>query len=281
VSGYVKIRAPEIATGQRRKVPDLLEPALRITVLGSGTSTGVPVVGCDCKVCRSDKPRNKRLRPSVLLEEAGKVVLIDSGTDLRLQLLAAEVRQVDAVLYTHAHADHILGLDDLRPYCFRRSDGIPCYGSARTLAGLRQTFSYVFDGQPSEGGGKPVLELREIPAGPFEAAGLELEAIPLQHGSREVYAYRRGAFAYATDTNYIAAESMDRLRGLEVLILDALRYRPHPTHFSIEEAVAVARDLGAGRTYFTHLSHDVDCDDLAFPLPPGMELAYDGLRFEI
>lgn len=254
---------------------------MRVTVLGCGTSTGVPVVGCSCTICRSGKERNIRLRPSVLLEEGERAVLIDTTPDLRMQFLRAGVQRVDAVLYTHAHADHILGLDDLRPYCFKQAGGIPCFGSAQTLEGVRQTFAYAFDDSPSEGGGKPRLHPQAVAAGAFEAAGLAFEAIPLQHGSLEVYAYRRGAFGYVTDCNFIAASSLDRLLDLEVLILDALRYRPHPTHFSIAEAIEVAAGLGARRTYFTHLSHDVDYDHLEFPLPPGMELAYDGLQIEI
>lgn len=254
---------------------------VRVTVLGCGTSTGVPMVGCDCAICLSGEERNIRLRPSVLLEDGGQTVLIDTAIDLRLQFLRAGVRRVDAVLYTHAHADHILGLDDLRPFCFKRADGIPCYGAAHTLEGVRRTFSYAFDDTPAEGGGKPRLVPQAITAGFFEAAGLAFEAIPLRHGSLEVFAYRRGAFGYVTDCNFIADSSLDRLAGLEVLILDALRYRPHPTHFSIAEAVAVATRLKARRTYFTHLSHDVDYGNVEFPLPPGMELAYDGLRFEV
>lgn len=257
------------------------EIQVRVTVLGSGTSTGVPVVGCSCAICRSGKERNTRLRPSALLEENGKVVLIDTTPDLRMQLLRAEVQRVDAVLYTHAHADHILGLDDLRPYCFKQEGGIPCYGAAHTLESLQQTFAYAFDDSPSEGGGKPRLYPSAIATGTFEAAGLEFEAIPLRHGSLEVFAYRRGGFGYVTDCNFISESSLDRLLGLEVLILDALRYRPHPTHFSIAEAVAVVARLGARQTYFTHLSHDVDYDAVEFPLPPGVELAYDGLQFEV
>ncbi len=267
---------PDTKAGQGRR-----ELGLRVSVLGCGTSTGVPVVGCSCAVCLSGKERNIRLRPSILLEAAGQVILIDTATDLRLQCLRAGVQRIDAVLYTHAHADHILGLDDLRPYNFKQGHEIPCYGSARTLNGLKQTFSYVFDERPSEGGGKPRLLPCTIEAGPFEARGLGFEAIPLVHGSLEVFAYRRGAFAYVTDCNSIAESSLERLEGLDILILDALRYRPHPTHFSLEEAISVATRLGARQTYFTHLSHDLDYYDPAFPLPPGMELAYDGLQFEL
>ena len=254
---------------------------LRVEVLGCGTSTGVPVVGCSCAVCVSGKERNQRLRPSVLLEEEGRVLLIDSGADLRTQFLRAGVQRIDAVLYTHAHADHIFGLDDLRPYCFKQDGPIPCFGSAKTLDGVQQAFAYAFDERPSEGGGKPRLLPQVIEAGRFVVAGLEFEAIPVQHGSLEVFAYRRGGFAYVTDCNAIRESSLERLEGLEILILDALRYRPHPTHFSLEEAIAVASRLGARQTYFTHLAHDFDYYDLALPLPPGMELAYDGLRLEL
>jgi len=254
--------------------------ALRVTMLGSGTSAGVPVIGCDCTVCTSPDPRNRRLRCALRLEIGSKTVAVDTPPDFREQALRHRIGHLDAVLFTHAHADHIYGLDDLRIFNFRQGNAIPCYGSAQTLAVLRQSFAYVFDGSPEEGGGKPRLDLVEIRE-PFSLAERRIEPVPVEHGSLEVFGYRLGSFAYVTDTNHIPAASRDRLRDLEVLILGALRYRPHPTHFHLEEAIEVARDLGARRTIFTHLSHEVDHAALRFPLPPGMELGYDGLTFEI
>ncbi|MCG8459178.1 MAG: MBL fold metallo-hydrolase [Holophagales bacterium] len=268
---------------------------LRVTVLGCGTSTGVPVVGCACSVCTSDEPRNRRSRPGLCLEWRGRTVLVDTSADLRSQCLRAGIRRVDAVLFTHAHADHIHGLDDLRPFNFRHAAPIPCYGAPHTLERIEASFAYIFDGQPSEGGGKPSLELRRIEPGPFEivlpeaesadgrleADTLRVQAIPVWHGSLEVYAYRIGPFAYVTDTHHVPEASMARLRGVDDLILDALRYRPHATHFSVDQAVAVAASLGPRRTWLTHMNHDIDYRSPAAHLPPGVELAYDGLSFDV
>jgi phosphoribosyl 1,2-cyclic phosphate phosphodiesterase len=252
--------------------------SFRVTMLGSGTSTGVPVIGCTCAVCRSDNPRNKRWRVGLKLELGSRIVLVDTPTDLRAQGLRFGLPRVDAVLFTHAHADHVFGLDDVRIFNFRQRTAIPCYGSEATLARIRQMFAYVFEaGQ--EGGGKPQLELIPVEA-PFDLLGRTVVPVPVWHGALAVYGYRIGSFAYVTDTNLIPEESFRLLAGVEVLILDALRYRPHPTHFSFEEALAAAARVGARRTIFTHLTHEVDHDSLAVPLPPGVELGYDGLAFD-
>jgi phosphoribosyl 1,2-cyclic phosphate phosphodiesterase len=252
---------------------------LRVTVLGSGTSTGVPVIGCRCSVCTSTDPRNRRLRPGLRLELEGGVALVDAPTDLRQQALRFGLDRVDAVVFTHAHADHVFGLDDLRIFNFRQRVAIPCYGSAATLAALRRMFAYAFeDGQ--EGGGKPRLELVEV-SGPFRLLGREVVPVPVLHGDLPVLGYRLGGFAYVTDCNFIPESSMQLLSGLEVLILDALRYRPHSTHFSVAEAIAVARRLGARRTYFTHMTHEVDHSAPAAELPPGVEFGYDGLVLDV
>lgn len=253
--------------------------ALRVTMLGSGTSTGVPVIGCGCAVCTSDNPRNRRLRPSLRLELEGGTALIDTAIDLRQQALLFAIDRVDAVLFTHAHADHIYGLDDLRIYNFRQRRPIPCYGSEATLAALRRAFFYVFeDGQ--EGGGKPQLDLRAVRE-PFDLLGRPVEPVPVLHGELEVFAYRTGGFAYVTDVSRIPEQSYQRLAGVEVLILDALRYRPHPTHFSVDEALAAAERIGARRTILTHIAHDIDHDRPAVPLPADVELGYDGLVLEV
>jgi phosphoribosyl 1,2-cyclic phosphate phosphodiesterase len=252
---------------------------LRVTVLGSGTSTGVPVIGCRCPVCTSTDPRNQRLRPGLRLELEGGVALVDAPTDLRQQALRFGVDRVDAVVFTHAHADHVFGLDDLRIFNFRQRSAIPCYGSAPTLAALRRMFAYAFeDGQ--QGGGRPRLELVEV-SGPFELLGREVVPVPVLHGDLPVLGYRVGGFAYVTDCNFIPESSMELLSGLDTLILDALRYRPHSTHFCVEEAIAVARRLGARRTYFTHMTHEVDHSAPAAELPAGVEFGYDGLVVDV
>ncbi|MEO8504619.1 MAG: MBL fold metallo-hydrolase [Acidobacteriota bacterium] len=252
---------------------------MRVTMLGSGTSTGVPVIGCTCAVCRSTDPRNRRLRPGLKIEVAGGVVLVDTPTDFREQALRFGVPQVDAVLFTHAHADHVFGLDDLRIFNFRQRAPIACYGSASTLGALRRMFAYIFeDGQ--EGGGKPKLDLVEVNQA-FTAAGATFEPIPVLHGDLPVLGYRSGGFAYVTDCNSIPPESMARLRGLDVLILDALRYRSHPTHFSIDEALAVVADLTPRRTILTHIAHEVEHAEASARLPAGVEIGYDGLIFDV
>lgn len=251
---------------------------LRVTVLGCGTSTGVPRVGCACAVCRSDDPRNKRLRSGLSLAYGGHTVLVDTPTDLRQQALREALSRVDAVLYTHAHADHIMGLDELR-VLGPRGRPVPCFGSESTLASLRRSFAYVFeDGQ--EGGGKPRLSLHPID-GPFDLFGATVVPVPVLHGALEVLGYRIGGFAYLTDCNHVPSSSLALLDGLDVLILDALRYRPHPTHFSIAEALEVAAQVGARRTLLTHLTHDVDYRRPEVALPANVELSYDGLTLDL
>lgn len=256
---------------------------LRLTMLGSGTSTGVPVIGCGCAVCTSPDPRNRRTRPSVAIafDEAGeqRVVLVDTAPELRLQALREGLSRLDAILFTHAHADHVFGLDDVRAFNFRQRAPIPCYGSEPTLAALRRTFAYVFE-PTQQGGGKPSLELHPV-AGPFELCGRRVVPVPVLHGALEVYGYRIGGLAYVTDCSSIPEASLELLAGVEVLVLGALRYDHHPTHFTVEEALAAAERIGARRTVLTHLSHHVDH---AFPrvtLPPGAEFGYDGLHIEL
>lgn len=250
------------------------------TLVGTGTSTGVPVIGCGCEVCTSTNPRNRRLRTGAKIVTAeGRVVLLDTPTDLRQQALRFGLPRVDAVVYTHAHADHTLGLDELRIFNFRQQMAIPCYGSAATLEVIRRHFAYIFE---PDGGGhmRPQLELREID-GPFRVAGLDLLPVPILHGGLPIEAYRIGSFAYVTDVSDIPEPSFELLDGLEVLVLGALRYRSHATHYSIPEAIEAATRIGAGRTIFTHLSHEVDYGVPQIDLPAGMEFGYDGLSFDI
>ncbi len=251
---------------------------LRLTFLGTGTSHGIPVIGCDCPVCQSTNPRNHRYRPSVLVEWRGKIVLIDTPPELRLQLLRAGVGHLDALVYTHTHADHLFGLDDVRIFNTRTGVALPVFGSHRTLENLRRQYFYVFDDGPAAGG-KPQLDLNEISPldRPFVVATLPVQPIPVMHGPTPVLGYRFADVAYVTDTNLIPAASLDLLHDLDVLVLDALRDRPHPTHFSVSEALAVVEKLKPRRTYFTHVCHDLEHEETNRRLPPGVELAYDGL----
>ena len=236
------------------------------------------MIGCECAVCRSSDPRDARLRPSIYLEcDDGLRVLVDTTPDLRQQALRHNLNKVDAVLYTHSHADHILGLDEVRRYNHMTRAALPLYGDAATRADLRRTFRYVFDPETQKGGGVPLLRLNTI-VGPFCLGRTEILPLKVLHGERPVMAFRIGGFAYLTDCNEIPDETMAQLGGLEVLVLDALRRKRHPTHFSIDEAVAVAQRLGARQTLFTHCCHDLGHAETCGSLPAGMALAYDGLQ---
>ncbi|HXG32177.1 MAG TPA: MBL fold metallo-hydrolase [Bryobacteraceae bacterium] len=253
---------------------------LRITVLGSGTSVGVPTVGCGCPVCRSDDPRDKRLRPSVLLRYAERCVLIDTTPDFRLQALRAGLERLDAILFTHAHADHIMGLDDVRPFNFRQKGSIPAYGSEETIAAIRRRFDYIFDAGERESQ-VPRLELRPLDGSPFELFGRQFTPVPVLHGRSTVYGFRFGRAAYLTDHSEIPEESLEKLYGLEVLFLDALRRRPHPTHSTLERSLGYVERLRPARAYFTHICHDLPHEATQRELPPGVYLAYDGLEIAV
>lgn len=253
---------------------------LTVTFLGSGTSTGVPVVGCSCAVCTSPNPKNHRLRQSVKIEAAGKHFIIDTTPDLRLQLLRHPIPRLDFVLFTHSHSDHLMGLDDIRPFNFFQREPIHAFASPWTALAIRKAFGYIWD-DTQIGGGKPQLELHEID-GPFTHEGIHVVPLPVRHGQWTIYGYRIGPFAYITDTNGIPEESMRLLEGVDTLALDGLRpYPPHPTHFTIEEAVEAALQIGARQTFLIHLTHDVDHDQQEAALPPSIRLAYDGLRLSL
>jgi len=256
---------------------------MRLTFLGTGTSFGVPQIGCGCAVCRSTDPRDKRSRSGALVEAGGSTILIDTPPELRLQLLAGGITRVDAVVYTHEHADHTSGIDDLRMFSVRQRRALPIYGPPETLERLRTSFGYIFDDvRPYEGTSKPSLELHGLePDRPVDVAGVEVLPLAFRHGHLRVYGYRIGALAYITDVKAIPAAERDRLRGLEVLALNALWWRPHPTHLSIAEAVQTAQALGARRTYLTHLTHETGHAELAAQLPEGIFPAYDGLTVEV
>lgn len=261
-------------------------------MLGTGTSHGVPMIGCDCAVCRSDDPRDRRSRPSILIErldggdtgrpiaDAVRHILVDTSTDLRAQALALNVRRVDAILFTHSHADHILGLDEVRRFNVLQHGAIPAYADARTVHDLRQTFSYIFNPPSQLGGGIPQLVLSRI-AGPFTLGGLEIIPVTVLHGRRPILGFRIGSFAYLTDCSAIPDESWPLLAGVRTLVLDALRVRPHPTHFNVDQALEAASRIGAERTWFTHICHDLPHAATNARLPRGVELAYDGQVLEV
>lgn len=251
-----------------------------LLILGSGTSYGVPMIGCDCAVCRSPDPRNKRTRASALVRIEDTSFLIDTSTDLRAQALRHGIREVDAVLYTHSHADHLHGIDDLRSFSARRRRPVPAYGDARTMSFIRQHYGYIFSDVRFElGWGIPRIELHVI-EGPTLICGVEVIPVPLVHGGRPVLGYRIGSMAYLTDCNGIPPSSWPLLDGLEVLVIDGLRPRPQPTHFCISEALDVVARLHPRRAWITHLTHDVEHAAVEATLPDGVRLAYDGLEVE-
>jgi phosphoribosyl 1,2-cyclic phosphate phosphodiesterase len=239
------------------------------------------MIGCDCAVCRSEDPRDKRSRPSVYLElDDGLRVLVDTTPDLRFQALRHDIRRIDAILFTHAHADHIMGLDEVRRFNMITRQAMPVFGDARTLANLRRTFAYVFDSKAPKGGGVPHLQLWTI-GGPFAIGRQDIVPVPIRHGSWHILGFRVGRFAYLTDCNGIPEASRPLLDGLDCLVLDALRHRPHPTHFTLAQAVQVARGIGARRTLFTHIAHELGHAEVCAALPEGMTLAYDTLTIDV
>lgn len=260
-------------------------------MLGTGTSHGVPMIGCECRTCLSTDPRDRRSRPSILIERtdevsagpaAGEVraILVDTSTDLRVQALTCGVRRVDAILFTHSHADHIFGLDDVRRFNAIQNGAIPAYADERTNRDLRKAFAYIFDPQTPQGGGIPQITLTTI-GGPFCLGSLEVTPVPVYHGKRLILGYRIGSFAYLTDCSAIPDTSWPLLDGVQTLVIDALRHRPHPTHFTVAEALDAASRIGAARTYFTHVCHDLPYVETNASLPAGVELAYDGLVLEV
>jgi phosphoribosyl 1,2-cyclic phosphate phosphodiesterase len=250
-----------------------------LTVLGSGTSMGVPTLTCDCAVCRSTDPHDKRTRPSVMIEYAGKVVLIDTTPDFYFQAQREHITRVDAVFYTHSHADHILGIDDLRPYSYRfRPNKLPLYARPDAAAFLRKMFGYIFD-ENYKFGGLPQLELIPID-GPVELYGASFEPVPVIHGDAQIYGYRFGSAAYLTDLSEIPESSMLHLENLDVLFLDALRHKPHPTHSTVNNSLRIVERLKPKRAFFTHICHDLAHEATNATLPPQVRLSYDGMKLE-
>jgi phosphoribosyl 1,2-cyclic phosphate phosphodiesterase len=256
--------------------------AMRVTFLGTGTSHGIPMIGCDCAVCRSDNPHNNRLRPSICVEHQHQCVLVDATPDFRAQALRANLRRVDAVLMTHTHADHFLGLDDLRAFTVRNGRRMPVYGSPDSVNAIQRVFPYACTETPAWPG-LPSIELRAIgPHQVFEVAGLNVRALPVLHGRMTVYGFLFGReLAYVVDCNVVPPEVIDAIRGVTVLVLDALRHRPHPTHLTLDQARAVAEQAGAALTLFTHLCHEAEHETVEQTLPPNIRVAYDGMRVEV
>jgi phosphoribosyl 1,2-cyclic phosphate phosphodiesterase len=254
---------------------------VKITFLGTGTSHGVPMIACDCLTCQSTDPHDTRLRPSLYVQmDDGTSILVDAGPDLRQQALKHGIRRVDAIIFTHGHADHILGLDETRRFTGTQGRPMPCYGDAATLTDIRRMFAYVFDPATPRGGGLPALALIEI-TGDIAINGHTVVPVPIMHGERPILGLRFGAFAYLTDCSRIPDDSMPLLHNLDVVVVDALRIRPHPTHFSLSEAVEAAHRIAARQTFFTHMCHDLAHADTNARLPPGMQLAYDGLTLDL
>ncbi len=253
---------------------------MRISVLGSGTSAGVPMIGCHCPVCSSTDPRDHRTRCSILVSYHDKAVLVDTTPELRLQAVANKIDVIHAVVFTHGHADHIFGLDDVRRYNTLLGAPLPIFASDATMQTLKQAFAYAFTQQTQVGVYRPVLEARTI-SGPLDIFGKTWQPIVLPHGRISVLGFRIGNFAYCTDCADIPSESRASLRGLDTLIIDALRPRPHPTHLSFSQALEIIADLKPRRAYFTHLSHDLGHAEIERDLPPHVRVAYDGLVLEI
>ena len=257
---------------------------MRLRFLGTGTSFGIPVIGCDCATCSSADPRDRRTRHGALLEDGGRRLLVDAPPELRLQLLDARVDSVDAVWVTHCHADHIHGIDDLRAFTVRPPRRLDIWAPADCAGVLRTRFDYIFDEdeRPEAGTSKPELTLHELPAGEVDIAGFRMLPVPVIHGRQRPVGFRCGSLGYVTDAKTVPPASLERLAGVRVLVLNALWHGdPHPTHLNVEEAIDLARSIGAARTLLTHLTHRVRHADLAAALPPGFEPAYDGLAIDI
>lgn len=254
--------------------------ALELLFLGTGTSAGVPMIGCHCEVCSSPDPRDKRSRPSVVISYNGVNVLVDATPELRLQCVANGIDMIEAVVFTHAHADHIMGLDDVRRFNAIKGGPIDVWADERTHKSLERCFGYAFrEPEPALKVFRPHL-IRKMIAGAFDVAGVRWTPVPLFHGDMPVLGFRIGALAYCTDVSRIPEESFALLEGLDVLVLDALQYKRHTTHFSVEEAIEAATRIGAKQTLFTHIAHALGHQATNKALPRGMRLAYDGERMQ-
>ena len=255
-----------------------------VVLLGTGTSVGVPALGCDCPVCTSTNPKNNRTRCSVAIRTAKGTILIDTAPDMRAQLLREKIPLVHAVVYTHEHADHLFGLDDLRLFPFRLGKPVPLFCEENVEARIRKSYDYAFTTrEQTHPGATPQLTFETINAAEsFKVLDIEFQPLRLSHGPHfDVLGFRIGNFAYCTDTNYIPQASLDLLAGIDTFVIDALRWKSHPTHFSVKEACEIAQQIQAPQTFLTHICHDLEHEKTNASLPPGIELAYDVLRFDI
>lgn len=253
---------------------------MKITFLGTGTSQGIPVIACDCAVCHSADPRDKRLRASVWIQVEGKSFVIDTGPDFRQQMLRANVRKVDAAIFTHQHKDHTAGLDDIRAFNHRQGTDIPLYGRESVLDQIRNEFSYAFSEHRYPG--VPHFELHYITNEPFVASGVQFRPIEVLHHRLPVFGYRVGNFTYITDANFISEEEQEKIKGSDVLVLDTLQKEPHLSHFTLSQALALIERLGVPKVFLTHMSHKLGKhEDVEKELPPNVHLAYDGLELLI
>ena len=251
----------------------------KVIFLGTGTSHGVPMIGCECPVCRSDDPHNNRTRTSLLIEYEGQHILIDAGIDLRQQALREGLNHLEAILFTHTHVDHVFGLDEVRRFNFLSTPSLPVYASPDSIEDIKRIFAYIFN-SPKVHGGIPSIELHEIGQEPFEVCGLCIQPVRIEHGQWSILGYRFRNVAYLTDCSGIPEQSVPLLEGLDLLILDTLREKPHPTHFHLEASCEWARRLGAKQTFFVHMSHNLDHASTNAQLPSDMQLAYDGQQVE-
>ena len=255
---------------------DLNESDLKITFLGTGTSQGIPVITCNCEVCQSDDHRNNRLRVSILIETADKTIVIDSGPDFRYQMLRAKVKDLDAILFTHEHKDHVAGLDDIRPFNYLLHKNIDIYATDRVQNALKREFSYIFSDVKYPG--LPQIELHTIDQEPFFIGETEIIPLAIMHYKLPILGFRIGDFTYITDAKTISEETIAKVRGSKILVVNALQRQTHISHFTLDEAVEFAEKIGAEQTYFTHISHNLGLhEEVEKELPKGMKLAYDGL----
>jgi phosphoribosyl 1,2-cyclic phosphate phosphodiesterase len=254
---------------------------MKVIILGSGTSQGIPVIGCRCETCLSENPKDKRLRTSAYIEEYGLKILIDTSIDFRQQMLKYNLTDIDIVLFTHHHVDHILGLDDLRQINQRLDKFIDLYGNKTTMDEIKITFRYAFDELLIRYKAVPLIYLHEIESKNFKIKNLEIIPIEVYHGNIKIFGYRIGNFAYITDCSKIPESEIQKLKNLDVLVINALRRAPHPTHFNVEQAVKISQKLNPGKAYFTHITHDINHDKISKTLPDNIGLAYDGQEFNL